>query len=89
MDFIRVLYVQQFPPLVAGDDENAHVSGFGLYPVRNIYSIFTSTYIIGFHHFGLLVVIDDDDDDTWGDSESVLGGYAHSYFFWILLTFIE
>jgi len=81
MDFIRVLYVQQFPPLVAGDDENEHVSGFGLYPVRNIYSIFTSTYIIGFHHFGLLVVIDDDDDDTWGDSESVLGGYAHSYFF--------
>jgi len=50
--------------------------------VRNICSIFTSTYIIGFHHFGLLIVIDDDDDDdTCGDSESVLGGYAHSYFF--------
>jgi len=41
---------------------------------------------MGFRHFSLLIVTDDDDDDTCGNSESVLGGYAHSYFF---LDFIE
>jgi len=78
MDFIWVLYVQQFPPLVASDDKNAHVFGFGLYPVRNICSIFTSTYIIGFHHFSQLVVTNNNNDNTCGNSEFVLGGYAHS-----------
>jgi len=57
--------------------------------VRNICSIFTSTYIIGFHHFSLLVVTDNDDNNTCSDSESVLGGYAHSYFFLDFINIIE
>src|SRR5882724_12165428 len=70
-----IIDVQQFPPLVASDDKhNAHVSGFGLYPVRDICSIFNSTCIMGFYHFSLLIVTNDNDNDTCSNSELVLGG---------------